>query len=736
MSAVLASTRALPAIRARRRVPSILQMEAVECGAASLAMVLAHYKVFAPLEELRLNCGVTRDGSKASNVLKAARSYGFVAKGFKKEPDGLRGLRMPAIVFWNFNHFLVLEGFRGGKAYLNDPAAGPRVVSAEEFDQSFTGVVLTFEPGPEFKPAGRPPSVIAALKKRFVGLRTSIAYIVLVGLALAVPSMLAPIFTGIFIDKYLISGLESWLKPLLFGMIATALLRMALTWLEGHYLLRIETRIAMSTASKFFWHVLRLPVEFFTQRSAGEIGARVAINDKVARMLSGDLARAMLAVFTAVAFALLMFFYDVVLTLISIGIVVLQLAILRAVTRPMKERSMKLSIEGGKVLGASMNGLLVMETVKANGWESSFFSKWAGYQTRFMRSEQEFGRASVLLGTLPSFLSALNAMLVLGIGALRVMDGHLTIGGLVAYQSLVASFTGPVTILVGLGTKIQEMQGDMSRLDDVMGYETDPWASSVPLVQETREGEPAESAKLDGTVELTNVSFGYNRTDVPLIEEFSLRATPGERIAIVGPSGCGKSTVSKLIMGLYPPWEGEVLFDGSRRGQYSRYVLANSVCMVDQDIVLFEGTFRDNLTLWDETISEADMIQAARDACIHDFILSRPGGYDSVIEEGGRNMSGGQRQRIEIARALTANPRVLVLDEATSALDSVTEKQLDDNIRRRGCTCIIIAHRLSTIRDCDEIIVLSRGRIIERGTHEKLVATEAGGFYRRLVSQL
>ncbi len=736
MSAVPVGKDAPPLVTVRRRVPTVLQMEAVECGAASLAMVLAHYKVYAPLEELRLKCGVTRDGSKASNVLKAARAYGFVAKGFKKEPAELRGLRMPAIVFWNFNHFLVLEGFRRGKAFLNDPAAGPRVVSAEEFDQSFTGVVLTFEPGPEFRRSGRPPSVVAALKRRFVGLRGSIAYVVLVGLALAVPSMLAPIFTGIFIDKYLVSGLESWLKPLLVGMLATALLRMALTWLEGHFLLRIETRIAMSTASKFFWHVLRLPVEFFTQRSAGEIGARVAINNRVARMVSGELARAMLAAFTATAFVVLMFFYDVVLTLVSIAVVATQLAVLHAVTRTMKEKSMKLSIENGKVLGASMNGLLVMETVKANGWESSFFSKWAGYQTRFLRSEQDFGRASVLLGTVPSFLSTFNAMLVLGLGAMRVIDGHLTIGGLVAYQSLVASFIGPVTVLVGLGARIQEMQGDMNRLDDVTGYATDPWATSVPLVHEARPGEPAENAKLDGTVELTDVHFGYNRADVPLIEAFSLRAAPGERIAIVGPSGCGKSTVSKLIMGLYQPWQGGVLFDGRRRDEYSRYVIANSVCLVDQDIVLYEGTFRDNLTLWDETISEADMIQAARDACIHDFILSRPGGYDSVIEEGGRNMSGGQRQRIEIARALTANPRVLVLDEATSALDAVTEKLVDDNIRRRGCTCIIIAHRLSTIRDCDEIIVLARGRIIERGTHEGLVATEAGGFYRRLVAQL
>ncbi len=717
----------------RRRVPTVLQMEAVECGAASLAMVLASYKLYVPLEELRLKCGVTRDGSKASNLLKAARSYGFIAKGYKKEPAELRGMRLPAIVFWNFNHFVVLEGFRKDKVYLNDPAAGPRVVSSDEFDQSFTGVVLTLEPGPEFKPGGRPPGTIAALRRRFVGLKPALTYLIVVGLALVVPSMVIPVFTSIFIDKFLVARLDSWLKPLLIGMVMTAILRGALTWLEGYYLLRVQTQIAMASASKFFWHVLRLPVEFFTQRSPGEIGTRVAINDKVARMLSGDLAHAVLAVIQAVFFVVLMFYYDVVLTLISIVVVGLSFAVLQVTTKTMKEMSMKLAIDSGKVMGASMNGLMVMETVKSSGSESSFFAKWAGFQTKLMRSEQEFGRAGLLLGSVPDFLTGMNNMLVLGVGALRVMDGHLTVGSLVAFQALVAMFTGPVGVLVGLGSKLQEIQGDMNRLDDVMRYPTDAWATDVPLVRDARHG--TEPAKLDGVVELRNVVFGYNRTDFPLIEDLNLSVKPGQRIAIVGPSGCGKSTVSKLVMGLYEPWQGDVLFDGKARSEFSRYVFANSVALVDQDIVLYEGTFRDNLTLWDGTITDEHVIQAAKDACIHDFILSRPGGYDSRIEEGGRNMSGGQRQRIEIARALATNPRVLVLDEATSALDAATEKQVDDNVRRRGCACIIIAHRLSTIRDCDEIIVLSHGRIIERGKHDALMALEKG-FYRRLISQM
>ncbi len=347
-------------------------------------------------------------------------------------------------------------------------------------------------------------------------------------------------------------------------------------------------------------------------------------------------------------------------------------------------------------------------------------------------SEQEVARIGLVLGSLPGLLTALNGLLVLGVGGLRVVDGHLSLGQLVAFQSLVASFVAPATALVGLGAKLQEAKGDMSRLDDVMEYQPDPWLSQARLSSEA--GKEA-SPKLDGLVELRNLEFGYSITDPPLIKDFNLTLQPGDRIAIVGPSGCGKSTVSKLVMGLYKPWAGEILFDGKPRQQLGRYEFSNSVAMVDQDVVLFEASVRDNLSLWDPSITESDMIQAAKDACIHEVIQGRPHAYDAQIEEGGRNLSGGQRQRLEIARALTVNPRVLVLDEATSALDADTEKLIDDNLRRRGCACLVIAHRLSTIRDADEIIVLDGGQIIERGAHEQLMGIE-DGFYRRLVAEL
>ncbi len=716
-----------PSDTRRHRTPTVLQMEAVECGAACLAMILGYHGRFVALEELRLLCGVTRDGSKASNMLIAARKFGMTARGFKKEPDQLRALPLPQVVFWNFNHFVVVEGFRRGRVYLNDPALGRRVIDSDEFDQGFTGVVLTFEPTPEFKRGGARPSVVAALRRRFVGLRTALAYLILVGLALVAPGLVIPVFSSVFVDKFLVGGLDGWLKPLLGGMLLTALLRMALTWLESYYLLRLQTHIALSSASKFFWHVLRLPVEFYTQRSAGEISGRVALNDRVAQLLSGDLARAVLSVLSLGFFGLLMFSYDAPLTLISLAVVAVNLLALRLIARRTGELSQRLSIDAGKVLGASMNGLLLIETVKSSGGEADLFSRWAGYQAKYVMSEQAMTRAGLLLGILPGFLATLNNLLVLGVGGLHVVGGGLTLGQLVAFQSLVASFVEPVNTLIGLGGKLQEAKGEMNRLDDVMQYPADPGLERAQPV--------GAAAKLDGYLELRDLEFGYSRTDPPLIQGVSLSLRPGERVAVVGPSGCGKSTLSKLVMGLYQPWRGEILFDGRPREYFGRYEFSNSVAMVDQDIVFFEGTVRDNLTLWDDSIPEASLIQAAQDACIYDDILARPGGLDARVEEGGRNLSGGQRQRLEIARALAGNPRLLVLDEATSALDPATEQAIDDHLRRRGCACLVIAHRLSTLRDADEIIVLNRGKVVERGTHERLLQAESG-YYARLVGQL
>lgn len=714
----------------RWKVPTMLQMEAVECGAASLGMILAYYQLYLPLEELRVNCGVSRDGSKASNLLKAARKYGLEAKGFRKEPQALKDLEGPAIIHWNFNHFLVLEGFKDGKVYLNDPASGPMVVSEEEFDESYTGVVLTFKVTPSFKKGGSKPSMVKAIMKRVKGSEIALTYVILVGLAMVIPGLLIPIFSKIFVDDILLGGSTTWLKALLWGMGITAVLRGLLTWIQEYYLLRLETKIALSTSGKFLWHVLRLPISFFQQRYIGDISIRMQSNDTVANILSGQFASCVLDFVMIIFYFFLMLQYDILLTMVGLLVAVANVAYLNFVSSKREDLNAKLVQDYGKLQGTAMSGLQIIETLKATGSESDFFSKWAGYQAKTLNAEQKIGVSNQLLSATPSLLSSFTNTLVLILGGFRILNGYMTVGMLVAFQSLMSSFMGPVNNLVSLGGELQALKGDMNRLDDVLKHPVEVQDIKEEGIEDIEKIED----KLEGYVELKDVTFGYSPLEPPLIENFSLKLQPGARVALVGGSGSGKSTVAKIISGLHTPWSGEVLFDGKRREEIPRKVLNNSLAVVDQDITMFEGTIKDNITLWGTTIPELDIVRAAKDAAIHNDITARTGGYQHQLVEGGSNFSGGQRQRLEIARALAGNPSILILDEATSALDPITEKIVDDSIRRRGCTCIIVAHRLSTIRDCDEIIVLEQGKIVERGNHHTLM--NADGYYKRLISEV
>jgi ATP-binding cassette subfamily C protein len=714
--------------RPRCRTPTVLQMEAVECGAAALGIVLGYYGRVVPLETLRTECGVSRDGSKATNVLRAARNYGLVAKGFKKELEEFGTVRLPAILFWNFNHFLVVDGYDRKWVFLNDPETGPRKVTWAEFDRAFTGVVLVCEPGPEFKPGGRPPSMVSALRRRLAGSEDGLWFLIFITAALVLPGLVVPTFTKIFVDNVLIGAMHDWVRPLVLGMIVALLIQGGLVYLQQLCLQRMEIKLSIVNSGKFFMHVLKLPVTFFQQRFAGEIGGRVELNDRVAQLLSGQLATNAVGLFLMLFYAFVMFQYDVVLTFVSIAIAAANLVVLKVISRRRRDMNLRLMQEQGKLVGATMAGLQIIETLKAGGTETHFFARWSGYQAKALNAMQSMGVTTQLLSVVPMTLAAVNTAIILGVGGLRVIDGYLSIGSLVAYQALMASFIRPVNELVSLGGALQEIEGGLTRLDDVLNNPADERADVEVSAREKGRKMPV---KLSGRLELRNVTFGYSPLEAPLIENFNLVLNPGERVAFVGPTGCGKSTISKLICGTYRPWSGDILFDGIPRDELPKHVITNSFAVVDQEIFLFEGPVRQNLTLWDATVPEQNILSACKDACIHEVIAARHNGYESLVLEGGRNFSGGQRQRLEIARALVNNPTVVLLDEATSALDPNTERQIDGNFRRRGCACVIIAHRLSTIRDCDQIVVLRDGKVEQAGTHDELV--KQGGLYADLI---
>jgi ATP-binding cassette subfamily C protein len=712
----------------RVKTPTVLQMEAVECGAAALGIVLSYYNRIVPLAELRQACGVSRDGVTAANVLKAARNYGLVAKGFKKSLESLPQLHFPCIVFWHFNHFLVVEGFGKDRVYLNDPALGPRAVSYQEFDEGYTGVVLVMEPGAEFQPGGQKPSLILALASRLRSSVGALLYCILASFLLVIPSLVIPAFSQIFVDNVLMGSRPDWLPYLLFGMLITVGLQAMLTLLQLQYLRGLKIKLSVSLSSRFVWHVLRLPVSFYAQRFAGEISNRIRLNDEVADVLSGRLTITVISAFMVIFFAIAMFQYDAVLTLIVIFFAIVNVLTLQWVSRQRVDANLRLVQEYGKASGIAIAGLQSMETLKASGLESDFFARWVGYYTKAINAQQELGLINRILGLLPTLLSALTAASLLMIGGWRVINGDLSIGMLVAFQLLMHSFQQPVNRLVQFGSTLQTLQGNLQRLDDVLTNEID---LQLQTPEDFLPPPSFPSPRLHGYIDLKDLTFGYSPLEAPLIENFNLSIKPGQRIAFVGGSGSGKSTLAKVIAGLYDAWSGEIYFDGMSRSDIPRSVLTNSIAVVEQDILLFAGTIRENLTLWDTTVPDRALHRACQDAAIHDVILSIPGGYDAQLLEGAVNLSGGQRQRLEIARALVNNPSILIMDESTSALDTETEKMIDQKLRQRGCTCLIVAHRLSTIRDSDEIIVLERGKVVQRGTHEEL--WQQPGHYAQLI---
>ena len=714
----------------RIRTPVLMQMHATECGAACLGSVLAHFGRWVPLTELRERCEISRDGSTAAGILRAARYYGLECTGWHGDMFQLRKQPVPLVVFWEFNHFLILEGFDDERFYLNDPATGRRTLSADEFGKGFTGVALKFNLGPEFETGGARPGIAQRLPPWLDGAGGALAHVFACGLMLAVLALVTPAVLGIFVDRVL-GDSEPWGWHLAAAMAGAAVAVYGLTWLKQRCLRRLTIRMSVVAGNRCLTQLLRLPVEYFNHRLVGELTARVLSIDRIARDLSEHFVGVLIEIAMSVVFLGAMLAYDPWLALIVLGLAVLNAALVRVIARARTDRSHALKGEQGLLVGIGMLMLHQTDNLRMTAADDSYFSRWSGHQARELAARQEFRELGHINAALPGLFTVLSHAAVLGLGATQIMAAEMTLGTLVAFYIVAAMFLAPVGRFAELADERQGLEVDMQRLDDITEARPDPGLARRRPASDgiaTLDGR----LRLAGQVEMRRVTFGYNRGRPPLIKDFNLTIRPGQRVAVVGPSGSGKSTVSRLVSGVFQPWSGDILFDGRPRHEIPDEVLSRSLTMVDQFVVLFAGTVRDNVTLWNPAVPDDDVVAAARDACIHDEILGRPLGYATQVDEGGVNFSGGQRQRLEIARALTGNPTVLILDEATSALDTATEESIDDALRRRGVSCLIVAHRLSTVRDCDEIIVLDKGVEVQRGTHDELMADE-DGLYRRLV---
>ena len=722
-----------PVTKGVAKVPVVIQMEALECGAACLCMLMAYYGRWITLEQARADCDVSRDGVNALTLVKTARHYGFKASGVRMEPEGLKtNAKFPCIIFWNFNHFIVLDGYKRGKFYVNDPAKGAYAMSEEDFDKGFTGVVLFIEPDEGFEPGGqKPASMWKYASERLMGAKSELILVAIMTFVVAMFGIINTGFSRVFIDRIL-SGLNpEWLYPVVFAMSVLAVIYIAASWINVMYTNRINAKMDISGSSRFMWKVLHLPMRFFSQRMTGDIQSRMAQNGNIAKITAMTIIPLLLNSAMMIFYLFVILRYSVILSAIGIGNVIIN-AILGTYISKKRVNTAKVSAsESAKLSGYTTSGIQMIETIKASGAENGYFSVWTGAQASSNAQAIKAMRQTAFLNTFPSIISSAASIFVTIIGVYFCITGGViassgaafTAGAVMAFSGYLSLFTGPAQSLISASQTIQELRTQMERVEDVMKYPDDVCFNAP--VDEKKE-------RLKGRIELKDVTFGYSKNKDPLIENFSFTAEEGKRIAIVGPSGCGKSTIAALISGLYRAWSGKILLDGKPLEEIDRDVFTASVAIVDQKITLFRGSIVDNISLWDKTIEDAKISQAAKDAQIHDEILNREGGYLNQLNENGRNMSGGQRQRLEIARVLAAEPSILIMDEATSALDAKTEGEVIEAINKRNITCIIVAHRLSAIRDCDEIIVLEHGKIVERGTHKELY--ELGGYYKELVT--
>ena len=704
--------------RSVKKVPVVVQMETVECGAACLSMILAYYGKWLSLEQLRTDCGVSRDGSNARCIVQAARRHGLDAHGYRADISHLEHMA-PAIIHWNYNHFVVFKGFDGGLAYINDPGIGSIAVSMEDFNRSYTGVAITASPTDQFKPHGHQTSILHYVRENIRGVSDAFIFTLIMGILTAFAGMLYPLFSQVFMDDIITGKNEEWTVPFFVGMGALVVFHFLLAFLDNVYGRRFSGSMSLKGNTRFLWHALNLPMEFFAQRYVGDIVQRQSLNETITTTLVRILAPYAINILLLIVYVVVMARYSFLLTLMGLMSVALNIYVVRKESELRNNLSRAMEQTEGKFYGITMSCVDNIESIKAAGAERRFFEFWAGYFARRNNQEVLFEARSFS----PYVFGHVANALVLILGAALILYGDFSIGMLMAFQGFMAEFMRPAMGLMQGSTTVIELRSQMERIDDVIAYPTEKWSD------DTNE---AHGAKMGGMFEMKNVTFGYSPTSEPLIKDFSMKVEPGKSIALVGTSGCGKSTIAKLVAGLYEPWSGDILFDGRKRSEISHEEYVNSVAVIDQNVVLFDDTISENLKMWDHSIEDFTMTMACIDSGIRNDIISRPRGFNTKLVKGGGNFSGGQRQRMEIATALAREPILLVMDEATSALDTVTEREVMQNIRQCGASLIVIAHRLSTVRDCDEIIVMDHGQIAERGTHDELMSRD--GIYKKLMT--
>lgn len=700
-----------------KKVPVVMQMETVECGAAALSMLLAYHGKWLSIEQLRTDCGVSRDGSNARNIVLAARHHGMDAHGWQADIDHLPSLA-PAIIHWNHNHFVVFKGFHRGMAFINDPAIGSMAVSMKDFQRSYTGVAITSVPGDDFKPQGHQTSILHYVRENIRGAKDAFIFTLLMGILMSFAGMVYPLFSQVFLDSIITGKNDEWTVPFFVGIACLVVFNFLLALLDNVYGRRFAGSMSLKGNTRFLWHALNLPIEFFTQRYVGDIVQRQSLNEHITTTLIRILAPYAVNVALLVVYIVVMAQYSVLLTIVGISVVALNIYSVAAERELRTNLARALEQSEGKFYGITMSCVDNIESIKAAGAERGFFEFWAGTFARRNNQEVAFQKRPFWPFVFGHFANSF----ILILGAALILNGQFSIGMLMAFQGFMAEFMKPAMGLMQGSTTVLEMRSQMERIDDVMAY---------PAEQTGKGESPAHNAKLGGMIEMKNVTFGYSLSAAPLIRDFSMTLHPGKSVAIVGASGCGKSTIAKLLTGLYQPWSGEILFDGRDSHDISRDEFVNSVACIDQNVVLFDDTIAENIKMWDHSIEDFTMTMACIDAGIRDDIISRPRGFNTRLVKGGGNFSGGQRQRFEIATALAREPVILILDEATSALDTVMESEVMQSIRQCGASTIVIAHRLSTIRDCDEIIVMDKGRIVQRGSHDELMAQ--GGMYEELI---